>query len=53
MAENANDDNEIMVNARAGVWSEYDGAGANIGFAVSRMFDIYSYKISVGGRVWF
>ncbi len=50
---NANSDNEIMVNARAGVWSEYDGAGANIGFAVSRMFDIYSYKISVGGRVWF
>ncbi|MBO5946584.1 MAG: autotransporter outer membrane beta-barrel domain-containing protein [Alphaproteobacteria bacterium] len=50
---NINSDNEIMANARVGVWSEHDGAGANIGFAVSHMFDIYSYKISIGGRVWF
>lgn len=50
---NANSDNEIMVNARAGFLSAYDGAGVNIGFAVSRMFDICSYKISIGGRAWF
>ena len=50
---NANSDNEIMVNASAGFWSAYDGAGANICFAVSHMFDVYSYKISIGGRVWF
>ena len=50
---NANSDNEIMMNATVGFWSVYDGAGANAGFAVSRMFDICSYKISIGGRVWF
>lgn len=50
---NANSDNEIMVNASAGFWSAYDVAGANICFAVSHMFDVYSYKISIGGRVWF
>ena len=50
---NANSDNEKMVNAHAGFLSDYDGFGADIAVAVVQMFDVYSYKISVGGRVWF
>lgn len=50
---NANSDNEIMMNATVGFWSEYDGAGANVDLTVSRMFGVWSYKMSIGGKLWF
>jgi hypothetical protein len=50
---NANSDNEFMANVRAGFWSEYDGAGANVDLTVSRMFGVCSYKMSIGGKLWF
>lgn len=50
---NTNSDNEFMANVRAGFWSEYDGAGANVDLTVSRMFGVCSYKMSIGGKLWF
>ncbi len=50
---NANSDKEMMVKTHAGFWSDYDGVGANVAIAVVRMFDIYSYQLSIGARFVF
>lgn len=48
-----NSDVAIMATGRMGFWSNYDGAGADIKLSVLRMFDMYSYQVSIGGKVCF
>ena len=49
----ANSNDEIGVRMRAGFWSNYDEAGGDIAVSVARIFDMLSYKVAVGARIWF
>ncbi|MBP3397862.1 MAG: hypothetical protein J6K82_02940 [Alphaproteobacteria bacterium] len=48
-----NSDNYYTATLRAGFWSELDAAGGAVDVSLVRMFDVTSYKLSIGGRVWF
>lgn len=49
----AGTDEALKLTGRAGFWSDYDAVGGDINVSVLRMFDMTSYQISVGGRLWF
>ncbi|MDW2975200.1 MAG: hypothetical protein R8M70_04115 [Alphaproteobacteria bacterium] len=48
-----NSENEFVAQVCAGVWSTNDNVGADIGTAVSEMFDVYSYRFFVETRMVF
>lgn len=50
---NVNSENEFVAQVCAGVWSTNDNVGADIGIAVSEMFDVYSYRFFVETRIVF
>ena len=50
---NVNSENEFVAQVCAGVWSTNDNVGADVGIAVSEMFDVYSYRFFVETRIVF
>ncbi len=48
-----NSDFAVTVSGRAGFWSKYDAAGADINLSVTNMLNAISYQVSIGANVWF